>query len=74
MYREIIIVAQTLGVRVYVVGGVVRDALLGIEERKDIDMVVVGSGLAFANAFAERVGEDRGTLVEFSEFDTARFV
>ncbi len=74
VFRDVVVIAQTLGVKVYVVGGVVRDEMLGNTERKDIDMVVVGSGLAFAKAFAERLGESAGTLVEFPDFDTARFV
>jgi tRNA nucleotidyltransferase/poly(A) polymerase len=74
VFRDIVIVAQALQVKVYVVGGVVRDSLLLKTERKDIDMVVVGSGVAFAKAFALHVGEEVGTLVEFPDFDTARFV
>lgn len=74
VFRDVVVVAQALNVQVYVVGGFVRDAILKKEERKDIDMVVVGSGLTFAKAFAERVGEETGTLVEFPDFDTARFV
>lgn len=58
---------------VYVVGGWVRDQMLGKEDGKDIDFVVAGSGLEFAKLFAEEVGEDMGTLVEFPDFDTARF-
>lgn len=58
----------------YVVGGFVRDELLGRGQKKDIDVVVAGSGVEFAKAFAEMLGAEAGTLVEFSEFDTARYI
>ncbi|MEK7084465.1 MAG: HD domain-containing protein [Patescibacteria group bacterium] len=74
--KNIYAVSKTLNIPAYVVGGFVRDALLGIPHTKDIDIVVEGSGVAFAKAFEEvmkAVGHD-GTLVEFPEFDTARYV
>jgi poly(A) polymerase len=67
-------VSRVTGVDIHVVGGFVRDELLGIEEKKDIDFVVMGSGVDFGEAFARHVGEDAGTLVTFAEFNTARFV
>ncbi|MSU75468.1 MAG: HD domain-containing protein [Candidatus Magasanikbacteria bacterium] len=57
---------------VYVVGGYVRDFLLGHED-KDIDCVVVGSGLAFAKMLDAELTEE-GSLVEFPDFDTARYI
>jgi len=58
---------------VYVVGGYVRDSLLDRKVKKDIDFVVVGSGLEFAKKF-EIEYDGEGTLIEFPDFDTARFV
>lgn len=58
---------------VYVVGGFVRDFLLGREQKKDIDFVVVGSGLKFAQALDEYL-DHVGSLVEFPDFDTARYI
>lgn len=43
------------GVPVYLVGGLVRDLVLGRENR-DVDLVVQGDGIAFAEALAERLG------------------
>ena len=40
---------------------------------KDIDFVVQGSGLEFAKKFDEEMKQE-GSLVEFPEFDTARYV
>ncbi len=58
---------------VYVVGGFVRDFILGRGEKKDIDFVVIGSGLEFAKKFDLYMKEE-GSLVEFTDFDTARYV
>ncbi len=61
-------VADQLGVRVYLVGGVVRDLLLR-RKNFDIDIVVRGDGIAFAEKFAEstdcrvRTHEKFGTAV-----------
>jgi len=60
-------------VDVYAVGGFVRDRLLGFENSKDLDFVVIGSGLKFAKKFDEAM-KQAGSLVEFPDFDTARYV
>ena len=46
--------ADTLGYECYVIGGYVRDFLLG-KENDDLDFVVVGNGIAMAKAVAEAV-------------------
>lgn len=50
-----------------------RDFLLGKIESKDIDFVVEGSGLQFARAL-DKTLKEAGSLVEFSDFDTARYI
>lgn len=60
--------ADELGVEAYVVGGYVRDALLG-KVVNDIDVLVVGSGIEFAKAVAERFGKHKVVLYE--KFGTA---
>ncbi len=74
-FKTIYKVAKKEKVEVYAVGGYVRDALLGKSETalKDVDFVVIGSGLGFAKAFDKEMKEG-GSLVEFAEFDTARYV
>jgi len=73
IFRTIHFVSKKEKVDIYVVGGYVRDKLLKIKSKKDIDFVVIGSGLEFARQFKKTFfGE--GTLVEFPNFDTARFV
>lgn len=74
IFSDVFRISQSTGISAYVVGGFVRDTLLGKEIKKDIDIVVAGSGIEFANAFAALMGEERGSLVEFPDFDTARFV
>lgn len=53
--REMGRVGQRMGYRVYMVGGIVRDLFIG-RENLDLDVVVEGDGIAFAQAFAEEVG------------------
>ncbi len=57
----------------YVVGGFVRDYLMEVEQKQDLDFVVAGSGLEFARAF-DMAMKKTGSLVEFPEFDTARYI
>jgi len=72
--KTILTVSKKTGVHAYLVGGVVRDVLLEKSLTKDIDIVVLGSGVAFGKAFAEEAGEEKGTFVPFDDFDTSRFV
>ncbi len=63
-------VADAQGVECYLVGGYVRDLFLK-RPSKDIDCVVVGSGIAVAEALAKRLG--RGAhLSVFRNFGTAQ--
>ena len=48
VFRIIIQVVQEMGIESYLVGGFVRDHLMGINNVKDIDIVVVGSGIELA--------------------------
>ena len=52
----------------YVVGGYVRDRLLGING-KDIDIVIVGDAIAFARIVAAELKRDR--IVPYDRFGTA---
>lgn len=66
-------VSKTQTTPAYLVGGFVRDLLLGTDQKKDIDIMVEGSGIAFAKAFDEEL-KQVGSLIEFPDFDTARYV
>ena len=62
--------ADELGLECYVVGGYVRDIFLK-RPSKDIDVVVVGSGIEMAQAFGRKLG--RGAHVSvFKNFGTAQ--
>lgn len=63
-------VAAETGIQAWVVGGYVRDVILG-RDTKDIDIVVLGSGVAFANEFASRLHEEKHVSV-FKNFGTAQ--
>ena len=60
-------VAAEQGVRAFVIGGYVRDCFLG-RPNTDIDIVVEGSGIALAEAVAEKVGTN---VSVFRNFGTA---
>ncbi|MBI5745866.1 MAG: CBS domain-containing protein [Nitrospirae bacterium] len=53
MLRGLGSVADEMDVSAYVVGGFVRDLLMG-QTNLDLDIVIEGDGIAFANTFAER--------------------
>ena len=63
-------VADQMGVECYVVGGYVRDIFLE-RPSSDIDVVVVGSGIAVATALKKRLGR-RAHLSVFKNFGTAQ--
>jgi len=62
-------IADRSGTVVYVVGGYVRDLLLG-GGGGDIDILVMGDGVAFAREVSRETGI--GTVVAFPRFGTAR--
>jgi tRNA nucleotidyltransferase/poly(A) polymerase len=70
-------------IKVYTVGGYVRDLVIFAKESsrnkiedlntKDVDFVVLGSGLEFVRKLDEVLKEE-GSLVPFEDFDTARYI
>lgn len=62
--------ADESGVDCYVIGGFVRDIFLK-RPSKDIDVVVIGSGITVAKAFAKKVGH-KANLSVFKNFGTAQ--
>ena len=69
IFGQIAETADALELECYVVGGYVRDIFLQ-RPSKDIDVVVVGSGIAMAEALGKRLG--RGAHVSvFKNFGTA---
>jgi poly(A) polymerase len=68
--KRIGVAADGWNIAVYVVGGYVRDYLLG-KQVKDTDIVVVGDGVEFAKNAAKDFGKTN--LVVFEKFGTAMF-
>ncbi|MDN5349941.1 MAG: poly(A) polymerase [Bacteroidales bacterium] len=62
-------VSKAMNLKVYLVGGYVRDALLG-RSSKDIDVVVVGDGLELAAAVAKAIGKHTEAKF-YGQFGTA---
>jgi len=62
-------VAEQTKTQAFVIGGFVRDMLLG-RPSKDVDFVVAGSGIAFARQLAEYLGHD-SKVRYFKNFGTA---
>lgn len=62
--------ADEAGKECYVIGGFVRDIFLK-RESKDIDIVVVGSGIELAEKVAEKLGR-KAKLTVFKNFGTAQ--
>jgi len=63
-------VAEETHVSAFVIGGFVRDCVIGREAKKDIDIVVTGSGIEFATKVAEALGKDV-PVKYFKNFGTA---
>lgn len=70
LFDAVSCVAGRLGQPVYVVGGFVRDAILG-RANTDIDLVTIGSGIALAEEVTRAVRGSR--LHVFKNFGTASF-
>lgn len=70
LLRELGTLADQRGLPIYLVGGVVRDLLLG-RENWDLDVTVEGDGIAFARFVADRYGAG---VAFFERFATARLV
>lgn len=70
IFKTVTECADALGVECYVIGGYVRDLFLK-RHNDDIDIVVIGSGIALAEAIKEKLGK-RAYLSVFKNFGTAQ--
>jgi len=66
--QRISTVADQTGTETYLVGGVIRDRLLG-REIEDVDITVVGDGIEFAEKLAQSMQIER--VVKYEKFGTA---
>ncbi len=72
IFKTISDVSGEMNLRAYVIGGFVRDALLG-RFSQDIDIMVLGNGIDFAHKVAERLG-DNIPVRFFKNFGTAMII
>ena len=63
-------IADDIGVECYVIGGFVRDLILGIQS-KDIDIVCIGSGINLAKEVAKKISKN-SKIVIYKNFGTAQ--
>lgn len=70
IFKLITETADETGMECYVIGGFVRDYFLK-RPSKDIDIVVVGSGIEFAGLVSAKLGK-KGKLSVFKNFGTAQ--
>ncbi|MBZ0263635.1 CCA tRNA nucleotidyltransferase [bacterium] len=63
--------AEQYGTEVYIVGGYVRDQLLGRDFRDDLDLAVVGNAPEFAESLASELGI-RKKITVYRRFGTAQ--
>ena len=62
--------AEEVGVKAFVIGGFIRDSIMGREQKKDIDIVVLGSGIDLAKALQKRLTGSKPVQV-FKNYGTA---
>lgn len=70
VFKVCSLVCQEENIQAYVIGGFVRDLILG-RPSKDIDIVVIGSGLDLAKKCADKLRVKKVTL--FKTYGTAQF-
>ena len=72
LFKNVCEVADQINQETYVVGGFVRDYLLGRGRKKDIDFVTVGNGILLAKELSKSLGNTSQVSV-FKRFGTAMF-
>ena len=71
LFKKISSIAENMDLEVYLIGGFVRDMFL-MRESKDIDIVVVGSGIKFAKEVSQHLQNSKFSF--FQNFGTAQVV
>jgi putative nucleotidyltransferase with HDIG domain len=70
VFKKIANAAAELGVHAFIIGGFVRDKIIG-RPTKDVDIVCLGDGILLANKVAERFNP-KPTVAFFKNFGTAQ--
>lgn len=71
IYEVVSAAAEEQGIQAYAIGGVVRDIFLN-RSSKDIDIVVIGSGIKLAKSVAKKLSPSLNVNV-YKNFGTAQF-
>ena len=71
LFKAATVVADRLGCQAFIIGGFVRDIILN-RPSQDIDIVVVGSGILYAEELAAELNI-RGDVKVYKNFGTAHF-
>lgn len=71
IFQTIGSLADELSLECYLIGGYVRDIFLN-RPSKDIDIVVVGNGVDFAEKLRQKIGKKQATLSVFKTYGTAQ--
>ena len=71
VFKQLSQAAEECGVKAFVVGGFVRDLMLQTPS-KDIDVVVIGSGVPFAQHYFELITSENKHISVFKNFGTAQ--
>ncbi|MGM0651656.1 MAG: CBS domain-containing protein [Bacillota bacterium] len=66
--REVSILASEEKIKVYLVGGIIRDLLINYPPEQDLDFVVIGDAVDFAFKLQNKLG---GSIRHFAQFGTA---
>lgn len=69
VFKNVAHVAKEMNIKAFVIGGYVRDLLLN-RQSKDVDFVVLGSGIAFAKKVSDALGSNTHAKY-FKSFGTA---
>jgi len=72
LFKVISKCADKNGVDCYVIGGYVRDLLMGLEKPKDIDILVVGDGIQIAKNVSKKLNTNSKVKI-YKNFRTAAF-
>ncbi len=72
LFKVISECADKAGLDCYVIGGFVRDLLMGIKKPKDIDILVVGDGIEIANKVCEKLNSNSKVNI-YKNYRTAAF-
>ena len=72
LFKTISKIADETGVECYAIGGFVRDLLMGFENPKDIDILVVGDGIEIAKKVCNKLNPNYKIKI-YKNFRTAAF-